>query len=467
MDRVESVGGEGALRTAKARSLVELARLVEVPPFEVVGRGTVRPRGNARAQWIVRGCTAGEDGARSSQAGQSPTIGPVTGAGVARALEEVFSHRDVEECIVQEWVEGASGVALSLPEGEWLVEYARAPGGVTAGRVSPFCALLPDGSAKYARLREGLSIIGRAFGPSDVEFVGLDPPRFVQARPLTSAVTVDRELVRVKAALQELDVSCWISDSFCTDLMERPALDDAWIELYCAVAPEAYEELTGVRPRIDGMPFLKVGRQLFRSEDLGRSLHLSHWQGFRLGLGCAGVLGKAEAVLARESATPRELMKIAIELNLHSELPTARFRGRFRRLFALRERCRVRLSGALARGERASDVPCSRRLRSTLRLDHSGCRWLEAGWFDGQGVEVVCGMPADAPVQVYDGVPEQVGDRVCLRTEELYPELGSVLHRVAGIRCSGGGWNSHLAILCREAGIPLIIQAGGELRGDG
>jgi phosphohistidine swiveling domain-containing protein len=48
-----------------------------------------------------------------------------------------------------------------------------------------------------------------------------------------------------------------------------------------------------------------------------------------------------------------------------------------------------------------------------------------------------------------------------LVTDELYPEIGSILDRLRGIVAESGGFGSHLAILARERRVPMRIQAAG------
>lgn len=452
----EGAGG----RTAKARSLGELARLVAVPPFVIVPRGGVLAEPVAE-RLIVRGCALDEDGSEASAAGRSPTVGPVPVAAVDEALATVFADPRVHECIVQAWQPGPSGVALGLDDGSWLVEYARPPGGVTAGRLSPYCALLPNALPRYAALQRQLAAIGEQSGAADVEFVGLDQPVFVQRRPLTAPVSCDRELVRVKQHVQELEAVRWRQDAFCTDLMERPEQDAAWLELFLDTVGATFERLTGRRPALPARPFLKVGRQLFCDARFSEALRIGGWQAFRVGLGHAGLTRRVEALLADPSTEARALMQAAMELNLHGEVFGARRPQRARKLFELRERCRRRLADVLPRRALPVDVEAPRRLAPELDRDAERLAWTRAAWASGRGLEIVAGAPRDAPVHRYDRRPERVPPGVLLHTEELYPELADVLGRVAGVVCAGGGVGSHLAILCRERAVPLRIQVAG------
>jgi phosphohistidine swiveling domain-containing protein len=419
---------------------------------------------------MARGCMPGEDGARTSHAGRSPTRGPVPPGELEAALGAVFADARVTEVIVQEWVDGPSGVALSLdpddrrhdtkPHARWLVEYARAAGAVTAGRVSPFCASLPNDLPRYASLQAQLELIGKEFGACDVEFVGLGSPRFVQVRPLTAPITQDGDMVRVKQVLQELDEETWHQNALCIDLMERPEQDGAWLDLFVSTVAHTYERMTGLRPELGPHPFLKLGRQLFCSGRCARALRLSHRQALRVGLTSATVRRRSERVLADPSSTAATLMDTAIELNLHADLTPPFLARRARRLFTLRERCRQRLSESLPRRTHPVDAPSSRRLAPELALDSQALCWKRAAWREGAGLDVVPGADRAAPTHRYDRRPERVPEGVLLHTEELYPELAEVLPRVAGIVCAGGGVTSHLAILCREARVPLRIQVG-------
>jgi phosphohistidine swiveling domain-containing protein len=459
--------------TAKARSIEALARIVRVPPFVVVGREATQAAAARRAEplaadgpLIVRGCTAAEDGERRSLAGASPTIGPVDGRGLARALARVLDDPRVVECIVQRHIVGPSGVAFSLPGDDAadavLVEWSAVPEGVTAGRLAPFAALLPGAPPPLRALEAGLRAIVQALGHCNVEFVGLDEPAFVQARPITAAPTIDRDFVRLKAALQELPGGAWEHTEYCIDLAERPERDAGLLAAFLEAVPGVYSGRLGRTPALPERPFLKVGRQLFASLALRRALALRPREAFRLGLRSRLILADAEAVLdAEPPPSPARLAAAAFELNLLNDalgsvLPSLR-----PRLFALRERCRAALDAAVPPQSLPADVPFDRRLSARIVRDDARMCWTALGLHDGPGTDVVPGDFDGGRRVLYERDPAAVPAGCVLVTDELYPELAGVLDRVAAIVCEGGGYGSHLAILARERRVPLRIQAAG------
>lgn len=449
-------------RTPKARQLSRLAAWVEVPPFVVLGRETRQvehPRG-ACARYMVRGCMLDEDTPESSAAGRSPTRGPVSARAVPQAVRRVFADPRVVEVVVQAYREGPSGVVFCTNRDEALVEYGSGLGDVTAGRTNPFAALLADAPARYRALAEGVRRVFDAFGPCDLEFVGLDDPAFVQVRPISAELRHDPEWIRLKMALQELPTVAWEQTAYCVDLMERPECDDALVSLFLDSIPGVYEELLGRVPELPEHAFLKIGRQWFSSNALSRALRLRPFEGFRLGRRARELIGGAREVLDEESAAdPARLMRTSIALNLLDETLARWMPAQARKVFELRERCRQRLATSCPPGTRPPDVPFPRRLSPRIERDDERLRWAHLSLQAGPGTVVVAGDFETGPFFVYERDPQAVPEGVVLVTPELYPEIGDVLDRVRGIVSEGGAYGSHLAILAREQRVPLLVQA--------
>lgn len=451
----------GDVTTPKAARLARLAELVSVPAWQVVRRGAALPGlpASPERRWIVRGCTAHEDGTRASHAGRSWSSGPRAGSAVPHALERAFRDPGIAECIVQAFRSGPSGVAFVLDANRVLVEYSALHAGVTAGRVRPFRAMQAGAPARYRRLFGELARIRATFGPCDVEFVGIEDPAFVQVRPVTADVPFDAELVGLAMALQELEGGTWVLGSYGIDLMERPERDAALRALLLERIGPVYEALGGPAPRLPERPFLKLGRQTYGDARLGAALRPGARRAFTLGLRRATLLGRARAVLAAEAATAAQLMDTALHLNLLTDV-LAPVLPRLRALLLpLREACRERLDRALPAGEAPPDFACSRRLDPRIERDDAAMAWTSLAWLDSPGVVVVPGDLSAGPFVAYARDPERVPADCVLVTDELYPELSGVLARVRGVVCEGGGLGSHLAILAREARLPMVIQA--------
>ncbi|HBH36622.1 MAG TPA: hypothetical protein DDW45_09930, partial [Gammaproteobacteria bacterium] len=105
---------------------------------------------------------------------------------VSASINKAFLNLDVDEVIVQEYVAAKEwGVAFCFSEKSILVEYSSEFEGVTSGTVNPFTALLPTTCPRYKKLEQRLLKIHAQFGSSDIEFVNLEEPQFVQVRPIT------------------------------------------------------------------------------------------------------------------------------------------------------------------------------------------------------------------------------------------------------------------------------------------
>ena len=171
----------------KASRLQALSRIVTVPEFIVIEKSDdYHFNLDSDCQYLVRSSSKLEDQDEFSQAGQFSTIGPVNKEKVPGSIQQLFQNGDVDEVIVQNYIEAEQwGVAFCFSENNILVEYSGIFEGVTSGTVDPFTAILPVSSSGYnsslyERLEEDLLKIVSRFGPSDIEFVNLKAPQFVQ-----------------------------------------------------------------------------------------------------------------------------------------------------------------------------------------------------------------------------------------------------------------------------------------------
>jgi len=171
----------------KASRLKALSNIVAVPGFNVIARDDSHDFNlDSSRRYLVRSSSKSEDQDEFSQAGQFPTYGPLDSEMVTASVKKAFLNRDVDEVIVQQYIAAEEwGVAFCFSKKSMLVEYSSEFEGVTSGTVNPFTALLPADYPRYKKLEEQLLKIVAQFGPSDIEFVNLENPQFVQVRPIT------------------------------------------------------------------------------------------------------------------------------------------------------------------------------------------------------------------------------------------------------------------------------------------
>lgn len=435
-----------------------------MPEFTVCERGSpVTSAAPARA--MLRGCRAEEDGERESHAGASLSVGPVSCDAIPELVARLFREDPaLVDVIVQHFVDGPSGVVLSLREDLALVEYSRLREGVTAGRVAPFVAVLPTPIARYAELQRAVQRVHAVHGPCDLEFVGVERPRFVQLRPLTAPVELDAELSSTRMQLQELDVSRWGQVGYCVDLMEQPARDDALAALWAELLPLEVAPFAGRGADSAPLSMLKLGTQFYVDLDALKACSPTHLGAFRIGLRARRFLREAErALAARDALDPRAWMRHSIRLNLVWDLFAPHVPRWCRGLFKLRESVRARLFEAVPLGTRSPDIASCRRLTDTLERHDPSLTWIRCGPADSTGQLVVFGDFEAGPRFVFAGNVDAIPDGAVLVTRELYPELAPALSRVSAVLCEGGAIGSHLAILAREQRVPMKIQVSGLL----
>lgn len=455
--------------TAKARRLSQLSNVVSVPAFTVLSRSSPARLPSDLpddAKILVRGCTADEDGHRSSRAGRSYTSPPIARARVENELTRAFSDDRVAECIVQAYIEGPSGVVFSLSADEACVEYSLVREGVTGGKINPFSFLLPSRDPAHAALAEGVRRIHETFGPCDIEFVGLEVPRFVQVRPITAEFRYDRAMARLKDRLQSLDESRWFETEFCIDLAEYPEQDEWMRTLYLEMLPSTMRAKFGLSTPSQTRPFLKIGCQHFASSTFMEGLRVPPLKYFVVGMSSPREMRRIEGEYERvDDVSDETLMENSIILNhYYASIPAVlpSFRAR---VFALRETTRRALLSRARRGSLEPDIPFLSRLRGELVRDDERMCWTSLGYHDSRGIVVVDGTFHGGPYHVYRRGCESVPDGVILLTAELYPEIEDFFPVIRGVISEGGALTSHLAILAREAGMPLMIQVANATRG--
>lgn len=450
--------------TEKARNLTALSRILPVPPFVVLRPGE-EPTASLLASvslFMIRGCIAGEDLPGQSMAGQGMTLGPIKASEAVYAINRLFQESNALECICQVYIDAPSGVLICTSEAQALLEYTRESGAVTGGRTSPFAAVFPNNISRYSALSRCLPLLFREFGTCDVELLNPVDPMFVQVRPYTHTLSFDEEMVRAKMLLQELEGDRWIQNEFCSDLLESPRVELTLIRLYCDELVKITEKIGISIEQLHPDDFKKVGRQIFM-RDMDITPHFSNSQQIiRTGQWLFYEYSRLALSLQQEQMIASELMRAAIVFrtyyDLLERLPSWLSRRKRAKVLDLRQQCRQRLLEVAASEPLPTYAELSRRLKPIIEKDSVAMTWISMEYAAETGVVIIPGHFEQGPWQAYTpGTPSPV--QPCyLVSDELYPELYALFPCIKGIICSGGGINSHLALLAREWGMPLWIQ---------
>ncbi|MEA3303885.1 MAG: PEP-utilizing enzyme [Pseudomonadota bacterium] len=437
----------------KASRLQALSTIVPVPEFIVIARGdSLDFNLDDSCRYLVRSSSAKEDQQESSRAGQFSTYGPLDRKMVPDSIHTAFLDRDVDEVIVQQYVAADQwGVAFCFSEDNMLIEYSGEFEGVTSGTVTPFTALFPADCLRYQKLEQQLAKIYHRFGPSDIEFVNIDDPRFVQVRPITREVHYDKNFIQLKMQLQELQSSSWRENDVCRILAERSSNSRALSEFYLQALKQVYATSLNIMVSIPQKPFIKISEQIFMNRELEEQITPGFFRVVRLGFLLPGILREIKKLdLSRLSAL--QLMQKSILVSLAYEL--------FKRKDAmrLREEIRAELDKKLPDGDIQADFHCDNILHSSIEFDPERSVWKQISFRDAQGVIVVDGNFDNGPYYRLNDREQKIPPGVIVITEHLYPEIGKQMSDIRGIICKYGALSAHVAILAREYQVPLIIQ---------
>jgi len=438
----------------KASRLKKLSESVPVPFFVCLKRGEfLREKFDADKRYMVRSSTSSEDQVQFSKAGRFVTYGPLEIDEVQKSVEKIFQDSQVDDVIVQEFIESKEyGVAFCFLQDKMLIEYSSQFEGVTSGIISPFTALLPCKINRYERLQKYLAKIYEQFGPSDVEFAGLEDPKFVQVRPITRSFTVDEEQVYLKMHLQEQKNSRWEENDVCRVIAERNHKSKAFIDMYTKGLKLAYKDIFKKDIRIPPKPFFRISDQYFMAEDLFKQLGISFWMMMRLGF----LFPFRLAQLHKDTihfTNPVVCMQYSILMSLAYDL------FKKQRYFDLREKLRMKLDELLEEGVYLQDGVSSQLLGKNLEWDRKKRTWKHFNYRESEGVVVVEGDMHSGPYFRLKERDDEIPQGVVLVTEQLYPEIGKSIQNIKGIICRNGAMTSHVAILAREYKVPLVIQA--------
>jgi hypothetical protein len=442
----------------KATRLEKLSSYVQVPAFVRISKQSVLNLDDVPhwEQYIVRSVSGEEDQDQSSHAGQFITIGPIKREGIADAIKCVFQQATAVEVIVQEYKQGISGVAFCFDESFFYIEYSAYPEGVTSGKNRPFVAIFParQGS-QYEKLHQELLKIYKQFGSSDVEFIGINDPAFVQVRPITSEFDVDREMVTLQMGLQDSISGKWIENDLGQVIGEHKSHDSLFVSYYMQsltlVFKQYFKRDVGIAPH----DVINVGSQYFVSESFINSTKLGRLDLLKF----AFIFHREQERLKKIDVKNTSLEELFEKSILSSMAYTLLKKKEF---FNIREKYRQVIDEFLAQGNfSVSEIrrfPYNGQLDSIIELDRDLAVWIAIKKRDSFGIQVVPGEFDPTKFFSYQE-GEKIPDGAVVLCDNLYPDIGKNIDTIQGIICANGSINSHVSILCRERNIPLVIQA--------
>lgn len=437
----------------KASRLQLLSDIVTVPEFVVFDRDDEHHfEPDSSCRYLVRSSSKLEDQHDFSQAGQFTTIGPITNKEVVAAIQQLFNNSDVDEVIVQEFIDAELwGVAFCFSKNNILLEYSGVFEGVTSGSVNPFTAILPSACSGYKNLEKELVKIVSRFGPCDVEFVNIQNPQFVQVRPITREIKFDENFVKLKMQLQELHGCAWIENDVCRILSERDHKSQAIRELYLQALKDVYATYLKRNIDIPQQAFIKISEQYFMDRQLEKQIMPGFFELLRLGFQMSKILNKIKKQdFSQLSAI--ELMQNSILLSFAYEL------FKKKETMALREMLRIELEQKIPEGTIAADYYNKKILANSIEFDRDRYLWKSIAFRDEQGIVVVAGELEKGPYYRFTKKNQEIPSGVIVVTEHLYPEIGHSINTIKGIICKHGALGAHVAILAREYQVPLRIQ---------
>ncbi len=446
----------------KASRLEKLSRIVPVPPFRRLRSPAEFDRDFLRSdrKYIVRGVSAVEDGERSSGAGQFVTLGPCLARNVFANVKKIFRRSETLEVIVQEFVSGPSGVAFCFAPDKIYLEYAREFAAVTGGKVAPSVAYLSDNEVdrRYRKLYNDLQKIIGFFGVCEAEFVGVENPRFVQVRPVTTAFEPDKEKVLCQMRWQLLSekvlTDCWVLNDLSCAIAEHRPHEEVFADFYLRTAQRFHREVLGHRFEFGVKDIVRVGGSYFVSAALDRALTLNFARLVRFVWYLARRKDEFLSEEIFQLANVSDLMRVSYVLALADGL---RLGNHFVYRQKLREIIDQKLSAIGKTDFVITEVSCSSRPDSPVCYDRYNLCWRKFSFGGRSEITVVPGEFKEGPFFRFRH-GRKIPSGTVVVTDELYPEIAQSFGRIKGVICQNGSLNSHLAILARETGTPLKIQ---------
>ena len=450
--------------TAKSRNLINLSKQFPVPPFVILRQDDPLPENliTPASLYIVRGCIVDEDQPGHSMAGQGMTIGPIKADKVRETIYRIFHESNAVECILQEYVDGPSGVLICTSPEKAVLEYSNKQGGVTGGKISPFTAIFPNSILKYSKLNSLIPAFFREYGTCDVELINPVNPVFVQIRPYKQDLIFDEQFLYTKMMLQELDGDYWIQSEFCTDLLESPDAELSLIDLYCKELTNIANALNSQIEQTNPSDFIKIGSQIFVRDKNTEFKFKDNKAVIFAGQWLYQEYNRIKLLLHTQKLSSSELMRGAIVFrtfyDMLERLPCWVTYKKRKEIMEYRNVIRKELLDSILRQPFPAYIDISKRLKPVIEKNSQSLSWLTLEYVSENGVIIIPGDFDEGPWIKYNIGDPAPSEKCFLITDELYPEIYQLFTYIKGIICKGGGINSHLAILARESKIPLWIQ---------
>lgn len=444
------------IKVTKKDRLKTLSRIVAVPNFLIYNKGSdiseLMVHLDDEKQYMIRSNSDKEDQSKSSKAWQYLTIWPTNKSSIPKDLSKIFKQDWVNCAIVQEYHYWESGVIFCFSKKRVLVEYSCAFEWVTAGRIRPFVAVLPSKFKKYDILYHEIVKIYSKNWSSDIEFIWVEDPRFVQVRPITKKFDPDINMCGLMTWLQELSYDSRIEDDFCKVLMEREEYDMQFVFYYKRAIIDFYIKYFDIQLDITWDYLIKIGRQYFIAEQFLRISMLGKVELLKLVSMYAWLEKQIISDLYSEHISIEKLFENMLFMSfVYLWLNN-------RHIFDLKESYRNVIYKKLDKGIKKSDFEFEWLLDDKFSFDYNSMTWNHVAYKHSKGIVVVEWKFDRWPYQIYRKW-DDINESVILVTDQLYPEIWEKLNLIRWIICQNWAYTSHVSILAREAKIPLKIQA--------
>ncbi len=430
---------------SKSSRIKELNKIVKVPKFFSIDSIKDFPILDRSKKYMVRSSSKDEDQYKNSNAGQFKTFGPLKYGRVKKFTKKLL--KEVEEVIIQEFIEGKSGVIFCKSKNEMIVEYSNIFEGVTSGKIMPFVSLLPANLKKYDKLYQECLKIYQNFGACDIEFINIKQPSFVQVRPITKNANFDRNMINLKMELQELGEENWIENDFCKIIPEREHSSKGYLELYCNMMPRIFDKYFHKQIKLPKKCFLKISSQYFIAGSLQKQIKLNFLD----------IIKFSRLYIKKEKKFIKELESNDLDLLFENNLLLSLAYDSLKKdTIGLRGKYMEKIDMLLKKGSLNVDLESKKKIGNLIQIDHETKTWKNINYKESKGIVIVKGNFKEGPYFRFNGKVPPKG--VILVTPQLYCEIGEYMDKLKGIICEGGAYTSHISILAREKNIPLKIQ---------
>lgn len=440
----------------KSERLKELSKIVVVPLYYTISRlqdyKKIQNNLDKTKTYIVRSSCKNEDQKNSSYAWQSFSSWPISYDKIQESITKAFAQTNINNVIIQEYIQWESGVIFCLAKDEIIVEYSNISEWVTSWSIIPFVWILPSNIEKYSTIYEESFKIFDKNWACDIEFVWLEKPNFVQVRPITKNFKIDKNLETLKMQIQELPAEEWIENDFCRVLIEREEYDKSFIEKYIESNKKYYQKHFNKNIEITYFPFIKISDQYFISSDYLNILKLNLKE---VAIFSSNYEKNKNIIKHRliNNNDLEDMFDLLITLSIAYDLLNDI------KIFEQKEFLREKIYSKLEKSQRTSDFTSNRAIDEIISFDYEKKIWKNIWYKNQDWITIVEGDFLSWPYHIYDPQTDFIPENEIIITKELYPNLGKNMKKIKGIICKNWAQTSHVSILAREYNIPLKIQA--------